>query len=935
MMMSENYATTIRPNYHHYPDYAHSDGGSVTPPPSPSSSSSIVSLTNSSTSSSNDNISYYILDSQNNKCKSNSGSSNSSGGKAHNSKKSASNLQQVQQNNSTLVGATKQQTNTDEAVDTELSNKFNCNLLINGDASSNELTRSTLSLADEDVDDVINDDNEIVVAAEDGKEDDVGDDELENEYVERKIKKAEEYEQSQQQLQQQQLDQQRLAVLSFEQVSKLNEVMNEHVSIHGRGNFPTLEVRLKDFVTLVREKLELDIQKGGAGMCVKDIRLNGGAASHVLAYEAQSYNDLDLIFAVEFSSNRHFDRVKSAVLSTLNDLLPDNGMRKRITPGSLREAYVGKMVKVNNDGDRWSLISLGNSLGHKNVELKFVDTMRRQFEFSVDSFQIVLDSLLLFYDCAELPISENFYPTVVGESVYGDFHEALYHLQNKLISTRQPEEIRGGGLLKYCNLLVRNYIPVDAKQIKKLERYMCSRFFIDFPDILQQRIKLEAYLRNHFWGVDEEPLQYHYLVHLHEVVENSTVCLMGHERRQTLNLIEHLALQVSCRERQKLQQQQTHIPAQTLLLSPSSASSSHHQSPQSSQHQQQQQQHLPLTQPQQSQPSQVAISSHPQAIPQYQAADTSQGMPPTQTMHLQVTSQQPTVATQPITATTTSTATPQQIQLQPTNQPGLLYANGVYYAPVTICTCGNQSQYLLSSTWCEDVPSHATGQQNQQQPYIQQQDLISNHNNSNVNNNDKNINNVNTHNACKSYTMTKLSFSSETQMHSKKSSLPMLQLRQNQSTVAGKDGKQRNCTNNKLTYPHDSNTKKKHIKFARSTKCSPNVGAVSKKFPRQKFSKSVGSQKMVTVAENDANSEENAAYYYYYYYPTEETATNDEQSYYYINNNHVAGSFYYYAIDSSLDANYNEYLNQSSSNIENYNLQQHLTEYNITGSRWF
>ena len=379
--MDESY--TNRPNYHHYPDYAHSDGGSVTPPPSPSSSSSIVSLAsnNSSASSSNDNISYYLLETQ---------------------QVPTQPQQQPQKPQYKSAGATKHET---DNVDTELSNDFNCNLSLNG-------TTSTLSLADEE------------------------DDEVSSNL--RLKQKADEYEQSQQLLQQQQIDQQRLAVLSFEQVNKLNDVMNESVSIHGRGNFPTLEVRLKDFVTLVREKLELDVQEGGAGMCVKDIRLNGGCASHVLAYEAQCYNDLDLIFAVEFSSNRHFDRVKTAVLNTISDLLPDHVMRKRISPGSLKEAYVGKMVKVNNDGDRWSLISLGNSPGHKNVELKFVDTMRRQFEFSVDSFQIILDSLLLFYDCAELPISENFYPTVVGESVYGDFHEALYHLTNKLISTRRP-----------------------------------------------------------------------------------------------------------------------------------------------------------------------------------------------------------------------------------------------------------------------------------------------------------------------------------------------------------------------------------------------------------------------------------------------------------------------------------------------------------------
>lgn len=267
--------------------------------------------------------------------------------------------------------------------------------------------------------------------------------------------------------------QQRLAVLSFEQVCRLNDVMDEIVSIQGRGNFPTLEVRLRDLVNIVREKLEADTSSGGAGMRVRDIRLNGGAASHVLATETQPYNDLDLIFGVELSSSvRNFDRVKSAVLSSLYEMLPDGVSRKRISTCSLKEAYVSKMVKVNNNtegGDRWSLISLGNSRG-RGVELKFVDCMRRQFEFSVDSFQIILDSLLLYYKCSELEISENFYPTVVGESVYGDFQEALYHLQKKLISTRYPEEIRGGGLLKYCNLLVKNYKPAHPEYIKLLQK---------------------------------------------------------------------------------------------------------------------------------------------------------------------------------------------------------------------------------------------------------------------------------------------------------------------------------------------------------------------------------------------------------------------------------------------------------------------------------
>ncbi|XP_050428598.1 terminal nucleotidyltransferase 5C isoform X2 [Adelges cooleyi] len=373
-----------------------------------------------------------------------------------------------------------------------------------------------------------------------------------------------------------QTDLSRLAVLSYEQVARLNDVMDETVSIHGRGNFPTLEVRLRDLVAMVRDRLRVQTapedddvafsvepaagpasaaattpgtDEPASSTHVKSIRLNGGAASHVLTTDTQPYNDLDLIFNVSLSGNRDFDRVKSAVLRALVDLLPEGVSRKRMTPCSIKEAYVSKMVKVNKDGDRWSLISLGTLPGQRNVELKFVDKMKRPFEFSVDSFQIVLDSLLLFYECSSgVPISENFYPTVVGESVYGDFRDAMYHLENKLIVTRNPEEIRGGGLLKYCNLLLRNYAPdYDGDGTKKLERYMCSRFFIDFSDIHQQRAKLENYMKNHFCAPQEEYMKLQYLNVLKQVVEESTVCLMIHERHQTLALIAELSWQMMAR----------------------------------------------------------------------------------------------------------------------------------------------------------------------------------------------------------------------------------------------------------------------------------------------------------------------------------------------------------------------------------------------------
>ncbi|XP_038603721.1 LOW QUALITY PROTEIN: terminal nucleotidyltransferase 5D [Tachyglossus aculeatus] len=512
--------------------------------------------------------------------------------------------------------------------------------------------------------------------------------------------------------------------LSREQVATLERVLSAAVPIHGRGNFPTLEVQPRAIVRTVRDRLR---QKQ---IAVRDVRLNGSTASYVLVPRAgPGCKDLDIIFGVRLPSERHFQLVKEAVLRGLRDFLPAGVCRDRITARTMKEAYVQKLVKVCADGDRWSLISLSNNRG-KNVELKFVDALRRQFEFSVDSFQIVLDPLLegpgpglgpwalgtapvtsgpgtslvtpgtgiapgdpalgpvvvapgpgIAPVASELgtapvtpgtgitpvapalgtasvtpgtgitpvapalgtasvapalgtasvtagtgitpvapalgtaPVTPGTSPplvtpgpgiapvspalgtasviprpgpslvtsgpsitpvapragtapvapgpgtapvppgpgtapvapgpgtapvSVLAESVYGDFERALGHLRGRLIATRQPEEIRGGGLLKYCHLLVRGFRAADGAELRALERYMCSRFFIDFPDVAEQQRRIESYLRSHFVG--EERSQYDYLMTLRAVVNGSTVCLMGHERRQTLGLITALAL---------------------------------------------------------------------------------------------------------------------------------------------------------------------------------------------------------------------------------------------------------------------------------------------------------------------------------------------------------------------------------------------------------
>ena len=121
----------------------------------------------------------------------------------------------------------------------------------------------------------------------------------------------------------------------------------------------------------------------------------------------QECNDLDLIFRLDRpsdTSNRtkgrdvdvngyDLDQIKHSALMALQEFLGPEVNRERLGPTALAEAYIQKMVKIDttrvnsHSGDKWSLMSLDNIAG-RSVEMKFVVSMRRQYEFSIDSFQV-------------------------------------------------------------------------------------------------------------------------------------------------------------------------------------------------------------------------------------------------------------------------------------------------------------------------------------------------------------------------------------------------------------------------------------------------------------------------------------------------------------------------------------------------------------------
>ena len=293
-----------------------------------------------------------------------------------------------------------------------------------------------------------------------------------------------------------------MQALSYTQIIKLDEVLKQPVEIHSRNSFPQLTVLPLKLAKVVKEKLIID------GIVVHDVRLNGSAASYCIADDKTNsvdYKDLDLIFHVTIRGERDFHFIKEHVLQSLLDFFPDGISKDRLTTCTLEEAYVHKQVKVNagyQNGDRWSLISLHNDK-LQNLDLKFVDKMNRQYQFSTDSFQILLDSYFQLdgLDCIQngtVELKSTFFPTVQAFSAYGNFSEAEYHLNNRLIKTKSPEEIRGGGLFKYCHLLAKLYKPYDCEEIELQERTMCTRFFIDFSEPNRQNSELLKYFHSHY-----------------------------------------------------------------------------------------------------------------------------------------------------------------------------------------------------------------------------------------------------------------------------------------------------------------------------------------------------------------------------------------------------------------------------------------------------
>lgn len=196
--------------------------------------------------------------------------------------------------------------------------------------------------------------------------------------------------------------------LNSEQIDKLRRVLSPTIPIYPSpptSTFPNLHITPRDFLRNVLIRLKENAVE------ISSVHLHGGAASYVLINDSDFiYRDIDILFYVKtplsseqqttlFSSNNQpyqcnvWTIIKYVVASCLLDHIPNITTCTQYVASSTLDVYTKKNIQITSEQDSWALLSLQNLLG-KNLELKFVENLKRQWQFSVDSFQIDIKPIL-------------------------------------------------------------------------------------------------------------------------------------------------------------------------------------------------------------------------------------------------------------------------------------------------------------------------------------------------------------------------------------------------------------------------------------------------------------------------------------------------------------------------------------------------------------
>jgi len=324
--------------------------------------------------------------------------------------------------------------------------------------------------------------------------------------------------------------------LNPSQLNRLKAILYNMVMINSNGDastgqppLPTLACRPIDFVDVLLRNLEI------AEISVIEVRIYGGAASYVISEASSSFNDIDVMIHVDFNpfaQHLYLDGIKCVVLKSLREILTNvysKWVPAQIPTASilddtmLTRAYIAKMYRHIRSGDNlgsdesniWSLFSFNNVRG-RNIEIKFVHSLKRQYTFSIDSWQIDLSNFLPSRNKHAMQESNG--QGTICYCLYPDIGVAIEDVNKKHIRVIKPETVRGGCFLRYGYLLHKGYSPPSHKGNIEQELVMLERFLTDFSNQSKQSEALEGYLQSHM-GARPPADKFQYLRLLDEIVD--------------------------------------------------------------------------------------------------------------------------------------------------------------------------------------------------------------------------------------------------------------------------------------------------------------------------------------------------------------------------------------------------------------------------------
>jgi len=260
-----------------------------------------------------------------------------------------------------------------------------------------------------------------------------------------------------------------------------NKVLCEAVD-DDTASLPKFEFEVGEFM----RRLEAYLGLKGISVYLGGCRIVGSAAQNVLLGEESVFknmNDLDITFYIAGDPAQKFPELCRSMQELVAGFIAEN--RACVSYEDVSKYYLREFSWIENEYDAWCLCSLGSSTF--SLDIKFIWSLQRKYAFSLDSFEIIVDDLLHGYQVDKIPV----------ECTYGNFSEAMYHLREGIIFTRDPQSIFRG-CLRYCLQLAKGK-TVDVANRNDFNTAFSENFWSSFGWVTPQffRKVISRFLSHH------------------------------------------------------------------------------------------------------------------------------------------------------------------------------------------------------------------------------------------------------------------------------------------------------------------------------------------------------------------------------------------------------------------------------------------------------